>query len=121
MPPVVAADLRQRRPRRLWGDLHHIDTIREAMEGIDAAYLVYPVQPGLLDATVNFTQGAREAGVSAVLNLSQRSANRNSKSNPCRDTFIAEQVLNWSGLAVTGVLFHRYEFSHIPKFRRTPQ
>ena len=32
------------------GDLHNIDSIREAMEGIDAAYLVYPVQPGLIDA-----------------------------------------------------------------------
>lgn len=51
--------------RRLWkrlgvevmlGDLHNIDTIREAMEGIDAAYLVYPVQAALIDATVNFAQ-----------------------------------------------------------------
>ena len=83
------------------GDLHNIDSIRAAMEGIDAAYLVYPVQPGLIDATVNFAQAAREAGVSAVVNLSQRSADRNSKSNSCKETFIAEQVLNWSGLAVT--------------------
>jgi NAD(P)-dependent dehydrogenase (short-subunit alcohol dehydrogenase family) len=43
------------------GDLHDIDTIREAMEGIDAAYLVYPVQAGLIDATVIFAQAAREA------------------------------------------------------------
>jgi NAD(P)H dehydrogenase (quinone) len=83
------------------GDLHNIDSIREAMEGIDAAYLVYPVQPGLIDATVNFAQAGKEAGVSAVINLSQRSADRNSKSNSCKETFIAEQVLNWSGLAVT--------------------
>jgi NAD(P)H dehydrogenase (quinone) len=83
------------------GDLHNIDSIREAMEGIDAAYLVYPVQPGLIDATVNFAQAAREVGLSAVINLSQRSADRNSKSNSCKETFIAEQVLNWSGLAVT--------------------
>jgi NAD(P)H dehydrogenase (quinone) len=83
------------------GDLHDIDTIREAMEGTDAAYLVYPVQPGLIDATVNFAQAAKEAGLPAVVNLSQRSADRHSKSNSCRDTFIAEQVLNWSGLAVT--------------------
>jgi uncharacterized protein YbjT (DUF2867 family) len=82
------------------GDLHKIDTIRDAMEGIDAAYLVYPVQAGLIDATVNFAQAAREAGVSAIVNLSQRSADRHSKSDSCRETFIAEQVLNWSGLAV---------------------
>jgi NAD(P)H dehydrogenase (quinone) len=83
------------------GDIHDVDSIREAMEGIDAAYLVYPVQPGLIDATVNFAQAAREADVSAVVNLSQRSADRHSKSNSCKETFIAEQVLNWSGLAVT--------------------
>src|SRR5271165_5586662 len=85
----------------LLGDLHKIDTIREAMKGTDAAYFVYPVQPGLIDATVNFAQAAKEATVSAIVNLFQRSADRNSKSNSCRDTFIAEQVLNWSGLAVT--------------------
>jgi NAD(P)H dehydrogenase (quinone) len=32
--------------------------------------------------------------------LSQRSANRFSTSNSCRDSFIAEQVLNWSGRSV---------------------
>ena len=83
------------------GDFQDIDTIRAAMEGVDAAYLVYPVQPGLIVATVNFAQAAKEAGVSAVINLSQRSADRHSKSDSCRDHYIAEQVLNWSGLAVT--------------------
>jgi uncharacterized protein YbjT (DUF2867 family) len=81
------------------GDLQEIDTIRQAMEGMDAAYLVYPVKPGLITATVNFVQAAKEAGVSTVVNLSQRSANRNSKSYSCRDSFIAEEVLKWSGLS----------------------
>jgi uncharacterized protein YbjT (DUF2867 family) len=70
------------------------------MEGVDAAYLVWPVQPGLIHATVNFAQAAKEAGVKTVINLSQRSANRDSTSNSCRDSFIAEEVLNWSGLPV---------------------
>lgn len=82
------------------GDLQEIDTIRQAMEDMDAAYLVYPVKPGLITATVNFVQAAKEAGVSTVVNLSQRSANRNSKSYSCRDSFIAEEVLKWSGLSV---------------------
>lgn len=80
------------------GDLHAIDTIRKAMEGAEAAYFVYPVQPGLVAATVNFLQAAHEAGVSFVVNLSQRSARRNSTSNSCRDSYIAEQVLKWSGI-----------------------
>ncbi|MFK3973567.1 NAD(P)H-binding protein [Pseudomonas sp. NPDC087358] len=82
------------------GDLLEINTVRDAMQGIDAAYFVWPVQPGLLNATVNFAQAARETGVKTVLNLSQRSANRESTSDSCRDTYIAEEILNWSGLPV---------------------
>ncbi|MCW6512055.1 NmrA family NAD(P)-binding protein [Lichenifustis flavocetrariae] len=82
------------------GDLLEIDLIRAAMDGVEAAYFVWPVQPGLLNATVNFAQAAKEAGVPTIVNLSQRSARRESKSHSCRDSFIAEQVFNWSGLAV---------------------
>jgi NAD(P)H dehydrogenase (quinone) len=82
------------------GDLMEIDTIRAAMEGVEAAYFVWPVKEGLIQAAVNFAQAAKEAGVSTVINLSQRSANRHSKSWSCRDSFIAEEVFNWSGLPV---------------------
>ncbi len=82
------------------GDLLDINTVRPAMEGVDAAYFVWPVAPGLLHATVNFAQAAKEAGVSTVVNLSQRSADRFSKSDSGRDTFISEQVFDWSGLKV---------------------
>jgi NAD(P)H dehydrogenase (quinone) len=83
------------------GDLHEIDTIRRAMDGTDVAYFVYPVQPGLIEATVFFAQAAKEAGVAAIVNLSQRSASRTSESHACRDTWIAERMLDWSGLDVT--------------------
>ena len=82
------------------GDLLEINTIRDAMKDVEAAYFVWPVQPGLINATVNFAQAAKETGVKAVLNLSQRSADRESSSDSCRDTFIAEEIFNWSGLPV---------------------
>lgn len=82
------------------GDLFDVNSIRAALEGVEAAYFVYPVAPGLITATVNFAQAAKEAGTKAVLNLSQRSADRNSSSDSCRDTFIAEEVFNWSGVPV---------------------
>lgn len=82
------------------GDLLNVNTVRDAMRGVDAAYLVWPVQPGLINATVNFAQAAKETGVKTVINLSQRSANRESDSDSCRDTYIAEEILNWSGLPV---------------------
>jgi NAD(P)H dehydrogenase (quinone) len=83
------------------GDLLQIDSILQAMEGVDRAYLAYPVHPGVIEATVNFAQAAKEAGVAAVVNLSQRSASRTSTSDSCLETWISEQVLNWSGLPVT--------------------
>jgi NAD(P)H dehydrogenase (quinone) len=82
------------------GDLLDINTIRPAIEGTDAAYFVYPIRPGLIHAAANFAQAARETGGNVVLHLSQRSANRESASNSCRDTYLAEQILNWSGVDV---------------------
>ena len=83
------------------GDLHAVDDIRKAMKSVDAAYFVYPVHPGLIEATVYFAQAARETCVSSIVNLSQRSASRTSTSHSCVDTWIAEQVFDWSGLPVT--------------------
>src|ERR1700709_581145 len=60
------------------GDLLEINTIRDAVNGVEAAYFVWPVQPGLINATVNFAQAAKETGVKTIVNLSQRSANRES-------------------------------------------
>ncbi len=82
------------------GDLLEIDTVVSAMTGVDAAYFVWPVQPGLITAVVNFAQAAKETGVGTIVNLSQRSADRTSTSNSCRDSYIAEQVFNWSGVPV---------------------
>lgn len=82
------------------GDLHDIDSVRAAMQGVDAAYFVWPVAPGLLTAVVNFAQAAKETGVRTIVNLSQRSANRESDSDSCRDTYIAERVFDWSGVGV---------------------
>lgn len=82
------------------GDLNDINSIRSAMQGMDAAYFVWPVADGLITATVNFAQAAKEAGIKYIVNLSQRSADRESTSNSCRDTYISEQVFNWAGVPV---------------------
>ena len=93
-----AGEARRRdRDRRSAGDRH---ASAPRWTASTRAYFVWPVQPGLIHATVNFAQAAKEAGVKTVINLSQRSANRDSTSNSCRDSFIAEQVFNWSGLPV---------------------
>jgi hypothetical protein len=55
------------------------------MEGVSAAYFVYPLIPGLIDATAYFAQAAREAGPRSIVNMSQISARRESKSHEARD------------------------------------
>jgi uncharacterized protein YbjT (DUF2867 family) len=82
------------------GDLlEHDDAIR-ATAGTSATYFCYPVRPGLIQATAYFADAAKRAGLKAVVNLSQISAREDSKSHAARDHWIAERVLDWSGVPV---------------------
>lgn len=83
------------------GDLLDLNAVRAALEGIDAAYFVYPIAPGLIDASARFALAATEAGVKSVVNMSQISARRVAKSNAALDHYTAERVFDWSGLKMT--------------------
>ena len=83
------------------GDLLEIDDVRAAMESVSAAYFVYPLLPGLVTASAYFAQAATEAGLQGIVNMSQISARRDSRSHQARDHWISERVLDWSGVPVT--------------------
>jgi NAD(P)H dehydrogenase (quinone) len=83
------------------GNQLDINSLRSALEGVDAAYFLFPIHPGLIQAAVHFVQAVKEARVGSVLNLSQRSVNRYSVSPSSRDTFLAQEVFDWSGVNVT--------------------
>jgi uncharacterized protein YbjT (DUF2867 family) len=85
------------------GDLLDIDSVKAALDGAAGAYLVYPLRPGLLDATAYFAQAAKEAGTPVVVNMSQISARRNAASNAARNHWIAERILDWSGVPTVHV------------------
>ena len=85
------------------GDLLDFDGVREALKGVDRAYFVYPIRPGLVQATAQFAQSAIEAGVEAIVNMSQASARTDAKSHSARDHWLAEQVFDWSGLNVAHI------------------
>lgn len=90
--------LRQTGAEVIVGDLlEHDDAIR-ATEGMTGAYLCYPVRPGFIQATAYFADAARRAGLDVVVNMSQISARENAKSHAARDHWIAERVLDWSGV-----------------------
>ena len=75
--------------------------MRAATAGVTAAYFNYPIRPGLIEATANFAQAASEAGVHAVVNMSQISARREATSNAARQHWIAERLLDRTALVTT--------------------
>jgi NAD(P)H dehydrogenase (quinone) len=83
------------------GDFTAIDDIRAAMDGVKSAYFLYPIAPGIIGAAAYFAQAAKEAGVSAIVNMSQISARRESKSHAAQDHWVSERVFDWSGVATT--------------------
>lgn len=96
-----AGALRQRGVAIAVGDFTDIDHIRAAMEGISSAYFLHPIAPGIISAAAYFAQAAKEAGVTAIVNMSQISARRESTSHAAQDHWISERVFDWSGVATT--------------------
>ena len=96
-----AVALRKRGVDTAVGNFTDIDDIRAAMEGIRSAYFLHPIAPGIIGAAAYFAQAAKEAGVTAIVNLSQISARRESTSHAAQDHWISERVFDWSGVATT--------------------
>lgn len=82
-------------------DLLQLDDARRALAGIEAAFFVYPIAPRLIEATAYFAQASTEAEVGSIVNMSQISARRDSKSQAARDHWVAERQLDRSGIPVT--------------------
>jgi NAD(P)H dehydrogenase (quinone) len=103
------------------GDLLHFESVRNALEGINAAYFVYPVHAGIIQATTYFAQACKEAGLSLVVNMSQISARREAKSHAAQDHWIAERVFDWSGVPITHLrptLFAEWVLYWAPFFKK---
>jgi NAD(P)H dehydrogenase (quinone) len=84
------------------GDLSDFEAVNEALKGITGAYFVYPIEvPGILEATAFFVQAALEQGVGAIVNMSQISARRIAKSHAAQNHWVAERLLDRSGIPVT--------------------
>jgi NAD(P)H dehydrogenase (quinone) len=80
------------------GDLLDHDDLIRATSGMTGAYLCYPVRPGFIQGTAYFADAARRAGLEVVVEMSQISAREQAKSHAARDHWIAERVLDWSGV-----------------------
>ncbi len=83
------------------GDLNDFEAVNRAMQGISAAYFVFPIEiPGIIEATAFFVEAALENNVKYIANLTQRTAKRNAKSHAAQNHWIAERILDRSTVPV---------------------
>ena len=87
----------------VFGDLLDFGQVRAALNGVQRAYFVYPIRPGILQATAYFAQAAKEAGVDGIVNMSQISAREDARSHAATDHWLSERVFDWSGLTVAHI------------------
>jgi NAD(P)H dehydrogenase (quinone) len=80
------------------GDFLDFDAIRAALQGVQRAYFCYPISPGIVQASAQFAQAAREGGVEVIVNMSQKSARSDAKSVAARQHWLSERVFDWSGV-----------------------
>jgi uncharacterized protein YbjT (DUF2867 family) len=104
-----AAELRTLGAEVVVGDLTRPETVAAALEGVGRMYFAMPVSPDhLLAATVVATV-AREYGRldglidMSQMTVSQMTATSTGESHQQRLHWLAEQVLNWSGLPVVHI------------------
>jgi uncharacterized protein YbjT (DUF2867 family) len=83
------------------GDLLEFPSIQEALTGVNRAYFCFPIAPGLVQATAQFVQAAKEAGVDAIVNMSQKIAREDAHSHAAFQHWLAERVFDWSGIPTT--------------------
>jgi len=80
------------------GDFLDFDSVRAALNGVQRAYFCYPISPGIVQATAQFAQAAKEVGVEVIVNMSQKSARSDAKSEAARQHWLSERVFDWSGV-----------------------
>ncbi|MEW2512696.1 NmrA family NAD(P)-binding protein [Streptomyces sp. NPDC046870] len=104
-----AARLRTLGADTVLGDLTRPETVAAALQGVGTLYFAMPVSPDhLLAATVVASVAREYGGLGALVGMSQMTvsqmtATSTAESHQQRLHWLAEQVLNWSGLPVVHI------------------
>ncbi|MCZ7462159.1 NmrA family NAD(P)-binding protein [Streptomyces sp. WMMC940] len=91
------------------GDLTRPESVASALDGVGRMYFAMPVSPDHLLAATVVASVAREQGVldglvgMSQMTVSQMTATSTGESHQQRLHWLAEQVLNWSGLPVVHI------------------
>ncbi|MGW1886677.1 NmrA family NAD(P)-binding protein [Streptomyces sp. NPDC001970] len=104
-----AAELRALGAEVVVGDLTRPESVEAALQGVARMYFAMPVSPDHLLATAVVASVAREHGEldglvgMSQMTVSQMTATSTAESHQQRLHWLAEQVLNWSGLPVVHI------------------
>ena len=104
-----AAGLRALGARVVVGDLTRPDDVASAIAGVARAYFSMSVSPHYLEAATTFATVATDTGsLDAIVNMSQMTVSQmtstsTDESPQQRQHYLAERVLDWSGLPVVHV------------------
>jgi len=85
------------------GDVLNPASIRSVMAGVERVYFCYPPLEGLLEATTNVAVAARDAGVEAIVNMTQITARPNATSQLARQHWLAERIFDWADVGASHV------------------
>jgi NAD(P)H dehydrogenase (quinone) len=96
------------------GDFMNLQSLRDAMSGVDRALFCYPMRGGLLEAAINMTIAAREAGLRLLVDLSLIPAREGSPSDEAREHWLVSQMFDMARLGVVhlmgGFFYENLEF-----------
>lgn len=98
-----AAGLRAAGAEVLVGDMDVMADYRRALSGVRRAYFTGAVVEQLTSQTTMFAIAARDAGVEAIVNMSQFTVKEDTPSPATRQHWLSEYVLDWSALPVVTV------------------
>ena len=103
-----AASLRAAGAQVVVGDLLEPGDVYRVVSGCGRVYFSMSPSAGYLEATVTMAAVAREAGVNALVNMSQMKVSEMSIQNTTpshqqRQHWLSEQALAWSGLPVVTI------------------
>lgn len=85
------------------GDFLHLASMREAVKGVKRMYFCHPPLEGLLKATAHVAVAARDAGVDALVNMSQVSAREQARSPLSHDHWVSERLLDWADVGAVHI------------------
>ena len=102
-----AASLRAAGAQVVIGDLLEPGDVYRAISGCGRVYFGMSVSAGYLEAALTMAAVAREAGVNALINMSQMTVSemsiQNTPSHQQRQHWLSEQALAWSGVPVVTI------------------